>query len=501
MKRNNIISGTLILSVGSMLAKVFSAVYRIVLTRILGGVGIGIYQLIFPLFSLCVVLSTAGLPMAISKVIAKNKGKEKVVLKKCFMFSAIISLSLSFLLIVFSKPLALLQGKNDIAICYVILAPTIIIVSFASVLRGFFQGRHNFVPSALSNIAEQFAKLVLGLVLTLSLIKVSLMAAIIGAVVSIVISEFVSLLLLWIFFKKHKLKRTEADVDFKGVFKDILPITLTNVILPIATFIDSLLVVNLLSISFTREMSIFMYGLESGAVSSLVSLPTIFSFAIASVILPNLTNSKSGFNKNKSLSFAIKIVLIICIPCVLCFILIPNRLIEVLYADRLNGFGVGGLNIAYRLLSISGLGITFLAVNQIYSSSLQAIDQRNVTIRNLLIGVGVKFFIELIFMPSKLINIYALAVANTACYLTVACLNHFEIRQHFKFKFSFDFLGKLTLSNCFMITALIAVMLLGNSWSNTLLSIVVAAGVYLFSLYKLKIFNKNELATIKYRIN
>jgi len=500
MKKNNIISGALILSVGSMLAKIFSAVYRIVLTRILGGVGIGIYQLIFPLFSLCVVLSTAGLPMAISKVVAKNKGKEKVVLKKCFMFSAIISLTLAFILILFSKPLALLQGKTDIAICYVILAPTIIVVSFASVLRGFFQGKHNFIPSAVSNIAEQFAKLVLGLVLTLSLIKVSLMAAIIGAVVSIVVSEIVSLILLWAFFKKHKLKSVEADVNFKGVFKDILPITLTNVILPIATFIDSLLVVNLLSVSFTREMSIFMYGIESGAVSSLASLPTIFSFAIASVILPNLTNSKNDFNKNSSLSFAIKIVLIICVPCVLCFTLIPNRLIEVLYADRLSGFGVGGLNIAYRLLTISGLGITFLAVNQIYSSSLQAIDERAVTIRNLLIGVGVKFFIELIFMPSKLINIYALAVANTACYLTVACLNYFEIRSHFKQCLTFNFAGKLILSNCLMIASLIFVMLFGNSWSNTLLALVIAAIVYLLCLFKFNIFNKQEMARIKYKV-
>lgn len=499
MKNNNLISGALILSVGSMLAKVFSAVYRIVLTRILGGVGIGIYQLIFPLFSLCVVLSTAGLPMAISKVIAKNKGKEKTVLKKCFMFSAIISLTLSFLLIAFSKPLALLQGKSDIAICYVILAPTIIFVSFASVLRGFFQGKHNFVPSAVSNIIEQFAKLVLGLVLTLFLIKVSLMTAIIGAVVGIVASEIVSLFVLWLFFKKHKLKSNSENVDLKGVFKDIIPITLTNVILPIATFIDSLLVVNLLSISFTREMSIFMYGMESGAVSSLVSLPTIFSFAVASVILPNLTKTNSGFNKNQNLSFAIKVVLIICVPCVLCFLLIPNRLIEVLYADRLNGFGVGGLNIAYRLLSISGLGIIFLAINQIYSSSLQAVDERSVTIRNLLIGVGVKFFIELIFMPSKLVNIYALAVANTACYLTVACLNHFEIRQHFKFNLSFMFAGKLILSNCLMLAALISVMMLGKTWTNTLLALCVAAIVYLVCLFKFKIFNRKEMATIKFR--
>ena len=73
MKKDNLMKGALVLSVGAILAKIFSAIYRIGLTRILGGEGIGLYQLVFPLYSLCVVLATAGLPMAISKVIAKSK--------------------------------------------------------------------------------------------------------------------------------------------------------------------------------------------------------------------------------------------------------------------------------------------------------------------------------------------------------------------------------------------------------------------------------------------
>ena len=77
MKKNNLMSDVLVLSIGGVLAKIFSAIYRIGLTRILGGEGIGLYQLVFPLYSLCVVLATAGLPMAISKVIARNREKEK----------------------------------------------------------------------------------------------------------------------------------------------------------------------------------------------------------------------------------------------------------------------------------------------------------------------------------------------------------------------------------------------------------------------------------------
>ena len=312
MKKNEFLSGAIILAFGGVLAKIFSAIYRIVLTRVLGGEGIGIYQLIFPIYSLFVILATAGLPMAISKVVAKsNLGKEHIV-KKCFKFTSVIALTLSFILIILSRKLAMLQGETNIEICYIILAPTIIFVTASSVLKGYFQGKHNFKPSAISNIIEQFCKLTLGLILSLSLIQFGLLYAIIGAVVGIVVSEIASFVVLLIFYNKNKsINNEHSNVEIKEIIKDVLPITLTNIILPIATFIDSLLVVNLLKVNFTKSVSIFLYGLESGAVASLVGLPTIFSFAIASVILPNLTSSKNIFNSNRNLSLAIKCILII----------------------------------------------------------------------------------------------------------------------------------------------------------------------------------------------
>lgn len=501
MKKNDFMSGALILSIGGVLAKVFSAIYRIGITRILGGEGIGLYQLVFPLYSLCVVLATAGLPMAISKVIAKNPGNSKKVVRKSILFTSIISLVLTFILLTCSEGLATIQGDKSISIFYIILAPSIIIVSACSVFRGYFQGTAHYTPSAVSNIIEQFVKLAVGLILSLILIKISILASIIGAMISILISEIISLLILLIFYKRDRKKlETNDDISVKSLVKDIIPITLTNIIMPIATFVDSLIVVNILGMNFTHEMSIFLYGLESGAVSSLVSLPTIFSFAIASVVLPNITKNVGSNNKNQIISVAVKIILIITIPCVLAFVLIPDRLIELLYADRLNGMGVEGLNVAYRLLAISGIGVIFLAISQVYSSCLQAIEERMVTIRNLALAVAVKFIIELLFMPSLMINIYALAIANTVCYITVMVLNRMEIREHFTLKFDYLFVGKLILSNAIMVLSLILVLMLGSGVENTLLAILVAGICYVGSLYFTKIFTNKEFAVTKYHV-
>ena len=447
------------------------------------------------------MFATAGLPMAISKVVLKNPTAQKQVIKKCLMLSVCISLILSFILLISSKGLANLQGQKDLTICYILLAPTIIFVSVSSVLRGYFQGKHNFTPSAVSNIVEQFLKLVFGLVLSISLISVSLIAAIIGAVVSIVLSEIVSLFVLLVYIKKDKMtSNKKSEISIKHLLKDVLPITLTNIVLPISSFIDSILVVNLLKMNFSNSISVFLYGLESGAVSSLVSLPTIFSFAIASVILPNIAHHKHEFNKNYSLSFAIKCVLIITIPCVIAFTLVPNRLIHCMYGARLNSYGINGLKIASQLLAISGIGIMFLALSQVYSSSLQAVDCRYITVRNLTIAVIVKLVVQVIFMPSKMLNIYAYAIANVVCYATVMVLNRMEIKDNFKIKLHYMFWAKLVFSNAVMLLVLVSVLALKISAFNTVLAILCAMVAYLICLYQTNILSRQDKAMFKYKV-
>ena len=288
------------------------------------------------------------------------------------------------------------------------------------------------------------------------------------------------------------------NIGFNKIFKDILPITLTNLILPLASFVDSVLVVNLLGLNFSNEISVFLYGLESGAVSTLVSLPTIFSFAIASAIMPSMSEKCNIINKNNKLSFMIKVVLIIVIPCVLCFIFFPNQLINILYGNRLVEFGINGNNIASKLLILSSFGVIGLTVNQIYSTSLQAVNFRRVTIKNLAVAVFVKFVIQLIFMPFKSLNIYALAIANTVCYLIVFYLNHHQIKKSFNFKPNVNFWGKLFVCNSIMLLFMIGLFMLGEGLIYSISAFVVGMLVYLSSLYFTKVLDKKDTAIFKY---
>lgn len=500
MKKNSVFSGVLILSIGSVLAKLFSAIYRIALTRILGGEGVGVYQLIFPFYSLCVTLASAGIPMAVSKVVAKQKGNEKTVLKKMLRLIIIVSVIISLLLSVSAKFLAKLQGVKSIYICYLILAPSILFVGISSVLRGYFQGVHNFVPSAISNIVEQFVKLVCGIILSVGLLPLGMIYSVVGAVIAIVVSELISLLCLIVSIKKEKQKTQQSDVSVKTILKDVLPITITNLILPFSNFIDSVLVVNLLSISFPKNISVFLYGIETGAVASLVGLPSIFSFAVASVVLPNIAKEKRPYNRAKKLTLAIKTVLVVSMPFTIIFLLTPNNIINLLYAGRLTGFNINGTSLASGLLAWSGLGVVFLSLNQVMSSSLQALDERNETIRNLLIAVVVKLVLILTFMPCKTLNIYVLSIANLFCYITVAVLNFMRLNQKKLINVEINFVIGLIFSNLIMILLLIGLLMFCKSTITILLAYFVVALVYLFCIFNTKTFSKRDIASFKYGV-
>lgn len=489
--KDKFVKSAFVLMFGGVVAKLFSVIYRIGLTRILGGVGIGIYQLVFPVYSLGVVLTTTGIPMAISKVVAKNKGNEKCVVKKCLLMVSILSIILTVLLVVFSEVLANLQGNKDLYVCYMILAPTFIILGCSSVLRGYFQGVGSFVPSAMSSIAEQFAKLVFGLSVSLVLLKFGLIVSVVGAICSIVISEIVSMSILAVCYFRGKNKcKNNVRVSSREILSDAVPIILTNIILPFATFIDSLIVVKLLMQNFSYSASVYLYGLETGAVSSFTSLPTIFSFALASVVLPIMIREEKKDNK---LNATLKLTAVITLPICLAFAVIPRPLIEFLYGERLYSFGFDGVTIAARLLTLSSIGIFFLSISQILSSSMQANGLRYSAIKNMAVGAFIKFVIEIILISNKNINIYALAIANTTFYFVICVMNYLDIKKTIKIHLDIEYIIKLIAINAINCLFIIIYFNMHQSLVFTVIGGFLFVFIYILLIYVFNLFNfKNK---------
>ena len=262
--------------------------------------------------------------------------------------------------------------------------------------------------------------------------------------------------------------------------------------MPFATFVDSLIVVKLLMQNFSYNASLYLYGLETGAVSSFTSFPTIFSFALASVVLPMMIRDEK---KDDKLNTTLKLTVAITLPICLVFAVIPNQLIEFLYGERLYSFGFDGVAIAARLLTLSSIGIFFLSISQILSSSMQANGLRYSAIKNMAVGVFVKFAIEIILIANKNINIYALAIANTMFYLVVCILNYLDIKRIIKIHLDIEYIVKLIAINAINCLFLIIYLNMHQSSIFTVIGGFLFVFnyillIYIFNLFKFK--NKNK---------
>ena len=199
--KNSFLKGTIILIASSIIAKILGALYRVPLIGLIGTNGIGLFQLIFPVYALFLVISSNGLTTAIAKIVSvKLERNENSYIKKfvksSLLFALIIGAISSTILILLSSLISKVQGYNEAYICYIAIAPSIIFVCLIAVIKGYFQGLQNMIPSSITQIVEQLSKLIFALVLAKILIKKGMIYGVLGSLIGISISEIVSFFIL-----------------------------------------------------------------------------------------------------------------------------------------------------------------------------------------------------------------------------------------------------------------------------------------------------------------
>ena len=163
MKKSSFVLSAIILALGGFFAKAIGALYKIPLTNILGSNGMGLYYLIFPVYSLIITFCSSGINVALSTEVAKcrrarHRYNEQKLLRVALVLSFVLSLIFTILIVIISKPLANLQGNVNAYLGYIAIAPAIILSSIIATLRGYFQGVENMVPTTVSMIIEQIVK-------------------------------------------------------------------------------------------------------------------------------------------------------------------------------------------------------------------------------------------------------------------------------------------------------------------------------------------------------
>ena len=164
-KKDKLFSGAIALAIGGFITKVIGALYRIPLTNLLGAEGIGIYQMVFPLYCLLLTVSSTGVPNGIAKLIAEGNDAETT-LKSALKLFIPIGIIGRLVMAIFSSKIATLQGNSLATKSYIFISPSVLAVSVISCFRGYYQGLIDMKPTAISQVLEQVIKLIFGLSLT-----------------------------------------------------------------------------------------------------------------------------------------------------------------------------------------------------------------------------------------------------------------------------------------------------------------------------------------------
>ena len=504
-KKNQFIAGAVILAVAGIVCRVLGVIIRIPLTNIVGNFGMGLYQMVFPLYALLLIVSSAGVPIAISKMVAKeitndNKEQCKKILWNALVLLGVIGFALSVLFVVFSGAIASLQGNKDIWVIYVAIAPSVFLVCIISALRGYFQGLQNMVPTAVSQIVEQFVKMAVGITLALLLVKISVVMAVFGAILAVTVSEVAALVYLVITYFAHKKNKIKAKLKFAidkklmwEILKQSLPITAMATIFPFILVFDSLVIINLLKVAGNSgETATQLFGIQSGAVHTLINLPAVIGVALATAVVPTITSlikkQKMDELRDKS-ALAVKLILVLSVFFMVFYFFFADKIIDLLYHEAFKD-NEKHFRIATDLLKIESVMILLMGISQVFTAMLQASDKSKFPFIALAVGGAAKIIFELIFITTP-IGIYAVSISNVICFGLAAGINTFFALRTIKIKpkllrgaVQFGLLSALYFG---LLLGLHLIMPNGSWWLVPIgaISFIVYFGmVYLFGLFK-----------------
>ncbi len=341
--KNKFIKSTIILIIGGFITKILGMIIKIVLTRTVSTEGIGLYMLVLPTFNLFITLCNLGVPTAITKLVSEKKNNSKSIIIPTTIIILIYDIILIFIILFISPYLAnnLLHNSNTY---YPLIAigTTLPFITISSIIKGYFFGKEKVFPITLSNIIEQLTRLILTMTLVSYMLRYSLVVAITTVVLINILSEGLSIVVLLLFLPKEKIHREDFHKDNKilqQVFDISIPNTGARLIGSITYFFEPIILTNILKfIGYSGDFITLEYGVINGYVYPLLLLPSFFTLAISSSILPVVSNSYSNRNYDytkKKIKQAILFSLLIGIPATMIFMFIPHIPLKLVYNTTL----------------------------------------------------------------------------------------------------------------------------------------------------------------------
>ena len=338
--KEKFIKSTIILLIGGFITKILGMLIKIIMSRLIGTEGLGLYMLILPTFSLFIGLSQFGLPTALSKLVSEDT-KNNV---KLFFSIIPISLLINSILIVIIFLIAPFLANNllhnkDTYLSILAIALVIPFTSISSICRSYFFGKEKMFPHIFSNILEDIVRLLLMIIGIPLVLPLGLKYAVLYIVLSNIISELSSIIILILFLPKNlTIKKKDLHPSPKYIKESLsigIPNTTGRLIGSIGYFLEPIILTSvLLSCGYSNNYITNEYGILSGYVMPLVLLPSFFTLAISQALLPVVSKEYAKGNKKvvkRKIKQAIMISLLIGIPVTVSFLIMPKFFLKTIY--------------------------------------------------------------------------------------------------------------------------------------------------------------------------
>ena len=422
MKHKRFLKNMALITAGSILAKGLGALYRVPLANLLGGYGVGLYQMAYPLFCVLLTFSSAGIPSAFSRMIARETalGRESGgTVKTALRLFALLGLAGTALMCLFAPLMSGLQGEPNLLRCYFALAPSVFLVALIAVLRGYFQGKSDMKPTVCSELLEQLVKAGAGTVFALRYSEEPA-RAVAYTLLAVTISEVVALVYLLMRY------RSERKSNFLRVKKitgmDILgaafPVMVSAALLPLSQTMDSIFIVRMLARRTTRAVT--LYGLFSGGAISLINLPASVCYGLAVAVVPAVSSCFARGDEEEGRRralYALALTVGLAAPCALVLFVFARPIVALLYSS-LSAEDAALLISMLRLTSVSA--VTLASVDTL-SACLTGMGRAKYAAFSMLVAVLVKFGLQFLLVP--VLSVGGAAIAANACYLVAFFLD------------------------------------------------------------------------------
>ncbi|MBR1396584.1 MAG: polysaccharide biosynthesis protein [Selenomonadaceae bacterium] len=469
-KSEKFLKGTFILTIASFVVKVIGSLNWIFVSRILGGEGIGLYQMAFPIYFFAMTVSQAGVPVAISIITAERVALNDIygakrVFRISMMLMLITGILFSTLTYFAASWLIDLQFIRDprAYLSVVALAPTVFFVTFLSSSRGYLQGWQRMTPTAVSQIVEQIFRVITMILLADLLLPWGLEYAAAGASLGALAGAVTGLMVLVYFHIKLNreidakygvdLKPSPQTKDestlkiMKRIFTLSLPVSAASIMLPVVSNLDLMIVPQRLEVAgYSVHQATELFGYLTGMAVPLVNLATILTASLAVSIVPAISEARALKDTTRiyrQTAAAVRISNFVCFPAFIIVFLLATPIASLIY----NAPGAG------PAVMISAVSIILLGLHQVSTGVLQGLGHTTIPMVNMILAAAAKVALNWTLTAMPALGIMGAAWATAADMGVAAFINLYFIYRYIGYKMELGQLIKTIVSSAVMAAA------------------------------------------------